>query len=233
METKNSAVEVPLGDIIDREALAAMIDHTLLKPYATPDDIARLCEEAGKYKFASVCVHPVYVQQAARLLVDSAVKVCSVAGFPLGTNLTIVKAEETRTAVELGAKEIDMVINIGALKAGDYRLVEEDIAAVVRAAGGCTVKVIIETCYLNEDEKIKACEISKKAGAHFVKTSTGLGTAGATVEDVLLMRRVVGDDMGVKAAGGIRTYADAVAMIRAGANRIGSASGVAIVDLKL
>ena len=205
------------------------IDHTLLKPDAQQEQIEALIEEAKEYDFASVCVQPTWVNFAAEGLRDTDIKVCTVIGFPLGANTPEVKAFETENAIQNGADEIDMVINIGALKSKNLSLVEEDIQAVVDASGDHLVKVIIETCLLTEDEKIVACQIAKLAGADFVKTSTGFSTGGATPEDVALMRKVVGPDMGVKASGGTRSYEDAQAMIQAGANRIGTSSGVAIM----
>lgn len=210
--------------------LAAIIDHTLLKPEATKDQIVKLCEEAMEFGFASVCVNPTYVSLAAGLLKDTPVKVCTVVGFPLGASTPLVKAVEARDAIAAGAREIDMVINVGALKSGDDDLVGRDIRAVVEAARGkALVKVILETALLTNDEKVKACLIAKAEGADFVKTSTGFGPGGATVEDVRLMRKVVGADMGVKAAGGIRTLETALAMVEAGASRIGASASVAIV----
>lgn len=215
--------------------IARMIDHTLLKPDATPQQIAQLCAEAREYGFAAVCVNPVHVAQAAALLAGSAVVVCSVAGFPLGANGTAAKVFETRQAIADGAREIDMVISIGHLKAGDDDHVRDDIRSVVEAAhaGGALCKVIIETALLTDDEKRRACLLAVDAGADFVKTSTGFASGGATVEDVALMRTVVGERARVKAAGGIRTLADARAMIAAGADRIGTSSGVAIVREKM
>ncbi len=215
-----------------RETLARYIDHTLLKPEATPEQVERLCEEALRYHFASVCVNPVYVSLAARKLAGSDIAVCTVVGFPLGATTTAVKVCEAEMAIVQGATEIDMVIPIGRLKAGERPAVRADIAAVaaVCRAGGALLKVIIETALLTEQEKIAACEIAKAAGADFVKTSTGFAKSGATVEDVALMRRVVGPNMGVKAAGGIRTYEAALQMIEAGATRIGASSSVAIVQ---
>lgn len=211
--------------------LAAIIDHTLLKPEATKDQIVKLCEEAMEFGFASVCVNPAYVSLAAGLLKDTPVKVCTVVGFPLGASTPLVKAVEVRDAIAAGAREIDMVINVGALKSGDDDLVGRDIRAVVEAARGrALVKVILETALLTNDEKVKACLIAKAQGADFVKTSTGFGPGGATVEDVRLMRKVVGADMGVKAAGGIRTLETARAMVEAGASRIGASASVAIVN---
>jgi deoxyribose-phosphate aldolase len=211
--------------------LAATIDHTLLKPTATEGQIRELCAEARQYQFSTVCIHPCWVALCAELLRNSPVKVCTVVGFPLGATLPEVKAFEAQRCMDLGATELDMVINIGALKSGQYGLVQDDIAAVVDVAHprGALVKVIIETGYLTEQEKITACELAKAAEADFVKTSTGMGTGGATVEDVALMRKVVGPAMGVKAAGGVKTAAEAKAMINAGATRIGSSAGVKIV----
>lgn len=205
------------------------IDHTILKPETTKEQVAQILAEAKEYDFASVCVNPTWVAYAAQELKDSDVKVCTVIGFPLGANTPAVKAFETKDAIENGADEIDMVINIGALKSKNYDLVLEDIQAVVAASGDKLVKVIIETCLLTEEEKVKACQLSKEAGADFVKTSTGFSTGGATVEDVALMRKTVGPDMGVKASGGARSYEDAIAFIEAGATRIGASSGVAIM----
>lgn len=206
------------------------IDHTLLKPDASQEQIETLIEEAKKYDFASVCVNPTWVNFAAQALKATDVKVCTVIGFPLGANTPELKAFETSDAIQNGANEIDMVINIGALKSRNFDLVERDIRAVVEAAKGTLVKVIIETCLLTDDEKVKACQIAQKAGAAFVKTSTGFSTGGATVADVALMRKTVGPDMGVKASGGARSYEDALAFIKAGATRIGASSGVAIME---
>jgi deoxyribose-phosphate aldolase len=211
--------------------LAKLIDHTLLKPEATYNEIERLCFEAKEYGFASVCVNPAYVHLATRLLGGSPVKVCTVVGFPLGATTYTMKAEEGKEAVVNGAAEIDMVINLGALKSGFYNLVYQEIKAVVEAAScHALTKVILETCFLTTEEKIKACLLAQYAGADFVKTSTGFGKAGATAEDVALMRQVVGGTMGVKAAGGIRDLATAEAMIKAGANRIGASAGVKIMQ---
>ncbi|MGC8877738.1 MAG: deoxyribose-phosphate aldolase [Anaerolineae bacterium] len=212
--------------------LARYIDHTLLKPDATYAQIAQLCEEARQHGFATVCVNPVNVRLCAQLLRGSEVGVCSVVGFPLGATPIKVKGYETQQAISDGATEIDMVMNIGALKSKDYDLVREDIAAVVRAChnNGAICKVIIEAALLTDDEKIKACQLAKEAGADYVKTSTGFGPGGATLHDVMLMRQTVGPDMGVKAAGGIRTYQDAVAMIKAGATRIGASASVKIME---
>jgi deoxyribose-phosphate aldolase len=212
--------------------VAPLIDHTLLKPDASQDQIAQLCYEARSYHFASVCVNPNYVKLCAQLLKGSDVKVCTVVGFPLGATPAGVKAYETQQATRDGASEIDMVINIGALKSQDYRVVYDDIATVVRTAhaGNALVKVIIEAALLNDEEKIIACQLSREANADFVKTSTGFGPGGATVADVALMRRVVGPTIGVKAAGGIKDYSDAQAMIAAGATRLGASAGVRIVQ---
>ncbi len=214
------------------EQIAKYIDHTLLKQEASVAQIAHLCEEAAKYKFASVCVNPANVAQCAKLLKGSGVKVCSVVGFPLGATLSTVKAFETEKVIADGAQEVDMVLNVGALKSGDYNLVKEDVTAVVQAAHAkkVLVKVIIETCLLTDDEKIKACLICKEAGADFVKTSTGFNSGGATLPDVALMRKTVGPEMGVKAAGGVRTRDDVLAMIDAGATRIGTSGGVKIME---
>ena len=215
-----------------REELAKYIDHTNLKAYASTEEIKKLCDEAKEYGFYAVCVNPYRVKDAAEFLKGTDIKIASVVGFPLGATFTEAKVQETIMAINNGAKEIDMVINIGALKDGDYEFVEKDIREVVNAAhgAGAIVKVIIETCYLTDDEKRKACELAKNAGADFVKTSTGFGTAGAKVEDVKLMREVVGDDMGVKAAGGIHTAQEAIAMIEAGATRIGASRSVQIIS---
>ena len=221
-----------IGIIPQDLTLAGMIDHTLLKPDATPEQIAQLCFEARKYGFASVCVNPAWVELCAQLLKGSPVKVCTVIGFPLGASAADVKAFETKTAVEQGATEIDMVINIGALKARDLELVAGDIRQVVKTAhpAGAIVKVIIEAALLTDEEKTIACLLSKEAGADFVKTSTGFASGGATAHDVALMRRTVGPEMGVKAAGGVRTFEDAEQMIKAGATRIGASAGVKIIQ---
>jgi deoxyribose-phosphate aldolase len=221
-----------LGVIPGNLDLAGMIDHTLLKPDATQDQIAQLCYEARKYGFASVCVNPTWVELCAQLLKGSPVKVCTVIGFPLGATAPEVKAFETQTAIRQGATEIDMVINIGALKARDLELVARDIRSVVATAhaAGAIVKVIIEAVLLTDEEKTIACLLSKEAGADFVKTSTGFASGGATVHDVELMRKTVGPEMGVKAAGGVRTYEDAENMIKAGATRIGASAGVKILQ---
>lgn len=211
--------------------IAKFIDHTLLKPEATPAEIEKLCNEAKEYHFAAVCVNPPYVKQCAQILRDTDVDVAAVVGFPLGAHTTETKVFEAKQAVADGAKEIDMVINIGALKAKQVDLVRKDIKAVCDAAhaGGGIVKVIIEAALLTDDEKVRACQLSKEAGADFVKTSTGFGPGGATAHDVALMARTVGSELGVKAAGGIRNYEQAQAMIQAGATRIGASAGVKIV----
>ena len=214
---------------MDKKTIASMIDHTLLKPEATPAQIEKLCAEAAEYHFASVCVNPVYIPLAARLLKGTGVKVCCVVGFPLGAIAPEQKAAEAASCAAMGAEELDMVIHVGAAKAGDWALVQRDIEGVVKAAAGHTVKVIIETCLLTDEEKVKACEAAKAAGAHFVKTSTGFSTGGATTHDIALMRKTVGLEMCVKASGGIRDYETAMAMIEAGANRIGASAGIAIV----
>jgi deoxyribose-phosphate aldolase len=213
-------------------AVAGMIDHTLLKPDATQAQIIQLCAEARQFSFAAVCVNPTWVPLCAGELRGSGVRVCTVVGFPLGATLPAVKAYEAEQCIAAGAGEIDMVINIGALKSGDDSLVRTDIAGVVAAAHrrGATVKVIIETALLTPEEKERACRLAQAARADYVKTSTGFASGGATAEDVALMRRVVGPQMGIKAAGGIRTYADFRRMVDAGATRIGSSAGVKIVQ---
>jgi deoxyribose-phosphate aldolase len=219
-----------------KATLAKTIDHTLLKAIATADQVRELCAEARKFGFASVCVNPCWVALCAKELAGSDVLVCSVIGFPLGANLPETKAAEARLAVSQGAREVDVVINLGAAKSGDWKAVEEDIRGVVaasrEAAGGAEtlVKVIIETCYLTDSEKAKACEAAARAGARFVKTSTGFGTGGATADDVRLMRKAVGDRLKVKASGGIRSYHDAILLLDAGADRIGASSSIAIVS---
>lgn len=210
--------------------LSKYIDHTLLKPDAKKEDVEKLCLEAIEYNFASVCVNSCHTSLVSKMLSGSEVLTCCVVGFPLGAMLTEAKAFETKAAVAAGAQEIDMVINIGALKDGDTELVFKDIAAVVKAAGDkAAVKVIIETCLLSDEEKVKACLLSQKAGAHFVKTSTGFSKDGATVHDISLMRKTVGSGMGVKASGGIRNLKSALSMIEAGASRIGASAGVGII----
>jgi len=211
--------------------IAALIDHTLLKQDATRNQIEKLCEEAKTYTFASVCVNPTWVSVSADLLKGSPVKVCTVIGFPLGASTSAVKAFETTNAIENGAEEIDMVINVGALKDQDYNLVQKDIEAVVQAAKEkAIVKVILETCLLTDEEILRASEISKLAGADFVKTSTGFSTGGATISAVKLMRSAVGPELGVKASGGVRSLSDLQSMVDAGATRIGASSGVEIVQ---
>jgi deoxyribose-phosphate aldolase len=221
-----------LGGIPADLQLASLIDHTLLKPDATPDQIAQLCFEARKYSFASVCVNPGHVRLCADLLRGSSVRVCTVIGFPLGATSPEAKVYETETALRDGATEIDMVINIGALKGADYTWVAGDIRGVVETAhaANAIVKVIIETSLLTDEEKVKASLLAKEAGADFVKTSTGFAGGGATPQDVALIRRVVGPDMGVKAAGGVRTLEDARSLVAAGATRIGASAGVKIVQ---
>ena len=206
------------------------IDHTLLKPESTQEQIDHLLSEAVEYQFASVCVNPTWVAHCSKTLAGTGVKVCTVVGFPLGANTSSVKAFETKDAIANGADEIDMVINVGQLKSGQYEVVKADIRAVVEASQDKLVKVIIETCLLTNDEKVKACQLAVSAGADFVKTSTGFSAAGATVEDIVLLRETVGPNIGVKAAGGARSYEDAEAFIEAGATRIGTSSGVAIVS---
>jgi len=211
--------------------IAKFIDHTVLRQNATEEEIIKLCEEAKIYHFASVCVNPCFAKLVKENLKDSSVKTCVVVGFPLGANTSETKAFETKDAVLNGAEEIDMVINIGKLKDRDYDYVENDIKAVVDATEGkALVKVIIETCQLIDDEKVKACELAVKAGAKYVKTSTGFSTGGANIFDISLMKKTVGENIGVKASGGIKTYDAAISMIEAGADRIGTSSGVKIID---
>ncbi len=226
--TAGSGIEAAGGVASD---LARLIDHTLLKPDATPAEVEKLCEEAKKYTFASVCINPGYVPLSARLLRGTPVRVCTVIGFPLGATSTAAKAFETEQAIRDGATEVDMVINVGMLKSGDTQYVERDVAAVVHAARRQRVltKVIIETALLTDEEKVKACLIAKKAGADFVKTSTGFAKGGATAGDIALMRRVVGSAMGVKASGGVRTRDDALTMVASGADRIGASASVRII----
>ena len=209
--------------------LNRFIDHTLLKPEATAAMIDKLCAEAKEHQFASVCVNPFWVKRCAEQLHGTNVKVCTVIGFPLGVTTSAAKASEARDAIANGAQEVDMVINIGALKSGDLESVKADIAAVKQAVGEVLLKVILETGLLTEEEKVTACKLCVEAGADFVKTSTGFGPGGATVEDVALLRRIVGDKLGVKASGGVRTREAALAMVEAGASRIGTSSGVSIV----
>ena len=210
--------------------LAKYIDNTVLKPDATPQRIKELCAESVEYRFASVCINPAYVPLAAEYLKGTDVKVCTVIGFPLGMNTSAVKAFETKSAIEDGAQEVDMVINVGRLKAGDTDYVLKDIEAVVNAANGTLVKVIIETFLLTDEEKKTACMLAKQAGADFVKTCTGFSGGGATPEDISLMRSTVGPEMGVKASGAVRDYASAIALVEAGATRIGTSSGKKIVS---
>ena len=214
------------------ENIAALIDHTILKPETTSAQIRQLCEEAMQYKFASVCVNPFFVPLAAELVRGSAVKVCSVAGFPLGATTTDAKVFEAQEAIQHGAREIDMVMNVGALKSGDDSTVEDDMRRVVGAChrGSAICKVIVENCLLTDAEKIRACKIAVSAGADFVKTSTGFSAGGAAVDDVALMRKTVGPRVGVKASGGIRTLEDLKKMVAAGATRIGTSSGVKIME---
>ena len=214
---------------ISRRELAKMIDHTLLNPSATRDQVERLCDEAKSYGVYAVCVNSIWVPVAVNALRGTDVNVCSTAGFPLGTSLTTVKAFEGQTVISLGAAEVDMVMNVGALKSRDVATVLEDVEQVVKACKPAPVKVIIEAGYLSDEEKVQACKLAQEAGAAFVKTSTGFGSSGATVADIILMRKTVGERFGVKAAGGIRTYKDCVAMIEAGANRIGTSSAVQIL----
>ena len=209
-----------------KETMASFIDHTLLKPDASKQEILQICEEAKQYHFASVCVNPAWTS----LVAGSGVKTCTVISFPLGSETPKMKALEASEVLELGTDEIDMVINIGAVKSGDYTLVEEEIRSVVNVKKDAVLKVIIETCLLTDEEKIKVCQIAKKAGADFVKTSTGFSRGGAVAEDVALMRKTVGPDMGVKASGGIRTLEDAEKMLEAGASRIGASAGIKIIS---
>jgi deoxyribose-phosphate aldolase len=218
--------------MITKEYVASIIDHTVLKPDAMPEEIINLCKEAAQYKFASVCINPCYVELATKELKNSSyVKVCTVIGFPLGASSTKVKAMETTQAIEDGATEIDMVVNIGRLKAGELDYVKQDIQAVVNAAKGkAIVKVILETCLLTDEEKVNACRLSKEAGADFVKTSTGFSKWGAKPEDIKLMRETVGPEMGVKASGGVHNFEEAVVMIENGATRIGASASIKIVS---
>jgi len=210
--------------------LAKLIDHTILAPQATKQDIERMCSEAIEHGFCSVCVNPIHVPLVSKVLAGSSVLTCSVVGFPLGAVPTVTKCDETRWVVENGAQEVDMVISVGHLKQGDEDYVRADIAAVKDACGSAVLKVIIEACLLTDSEKEIASRLSKEAGADFVKTSTGFMGGGATVDDVALMRKTVGPDIGVKASGGVRTYDDAIAMIAAGASRIGASAGIKIIS---
>lgn len=207
-----------------------LIDHTVLKATATFEDIEKLCEEARFHNFKSVCVNPANVAYASNLLEGSDVLVCTVVGFPLGANTKAVKVLETVDAIKNGADEIDMVINVGKAKEHDYEYIEDEIKLVVAASGDKTVKVIIETCYLTDEEKVECCKAAVRAEADFVKTSTGFGTGGATKEDIALMRKTVGPEMGVKASGGVRSYEDLMTMVEAGATRIGASAGIAIME---
>lgn len=217
----------------EKKNIAGLIDHTLLKAAATAKEIEEYCRQAVEHRFAAVCVNPCYVKLVAEKLKGTEVKVCTVVGFPLGANTPEVKAYEAAQAVAEGAVEVDMVINIGALKEGKLGYVEEEIRQVVQAAQGALVKVIIETCYLSDEEKVLACLAAQRAGAHFVKTSTGFGTGGATVEDVALLKKTVGSRMGVKASGGIKNIKDAEKMLAAGADRIGTSSGIALLQSEI
>jgi deoxyribose-phosphate aldolase len=232
VDAGGARIGLVLGETSSARDWASLIDHTLLKPEATDEDIRVLCEEAARYRFASVCVNPTWVRAAACNLRGSGVPVCTVIGFPLGATLADVKAYEARRAIFDGAREVDMVINVGALKSGDDCLVEHDIHSVVEVAHeyNVTCKVIIETALLTDDEKVRACQAAKNAGADFVKTSTGFSKGGATVADVALMRRTVGSDLGVKASGGVKGLDDARKMVEAGATRIGASVGVKIAQ---
>jgi deoxyribose-phosphate aldolase len=214
---------------ITKQQLASMVDHSLLRPNATLEELKKVCEEAIEYGFKAVCINPIFVADAVSLLRGKEVLVCSVVGFPFGTHSSEIKAKEATEVVERGAREVDMVIRVGALKDKRDRDVVKDIRTVVDAARGFPVKVILETCYLTEEQKVRACRLVIEAGAAFVKTSTGFASGGATIEDVRLMRNTVGKDFGVKAAGGIRTLEDALRMIEAGANRLGTSGSVAII----
>jgi deoxyribose-phosphate aldolase len=215
---------------ITRAQLAGMMDHTLLKPTATEQDILRICDEAKGMGAAAVCINPVHVPLASRVLRESAVRVCTVIGFPLGAHATAIKAAEAKNAVCAGAEEIDMVVNIGAVKSGEKALVTKDISAVIASVGDAPVKVILETCYLTDEEKVWVCERAAQVGAAFVKTSTGFGPSGATAHDVALLRSSVPPAVGVKASGGIRTLADALALLEAGATRLGVSASIAILS---
>jgi deoxyribose-phosphate aldolase len=229
LAVKTGAARVSPDKIKTSGDIAQYIDHTLLKPEATREEVLKLCDEARRHSFATVCLNSINIATAARALAGSRVVPIAVVGFPLGASLPTAKAFETREAIRCGAKEIDMVVNLGALRSKDYALVLKDIELVVQAAGRTPVKVILETSQLTMEEKIVGCALSKAAGAAFVKTSTGFAGGGATVDDVILMRKVVGDDVGVKASGGIRSTDDAMKMIAAGANRIGASASVAII----
>lgn len=214
---------------MNKQELAKLIDHTLLKPDAKEDDIKKLCEEAIKYKFYSVCINPCYIELAKNFLKNSDIKICTVISFPLGASTTTIKIIEALEAVKIGADEIDMVMNIGMFKSKKYDYIYEEISSIKKVIKDKILKVIIETAILNDEEKIKASEIVKKSGADFVKTSTGFSQGGATKEDILLIRKVVGDNFGIKASGGIKSYEQAIELINAGATRIGSSSSVKII----
>ncbi|MGI9952366.1 deoxyribose-phosphate aldolase [Moorellaceae bacterium AZ2] len=217
--------------MLTKNELAALIEHTLLKPTATPTDIKRLCEEARQFHFAAVCVNPCYVRIASQELANTPVKVCTVIGFPLGATSSLMKAMEAEVAIADGAQELDMVMNIGAFKHGDLKIVEKEIRQVTEVSEGrALVKVILETGYLSREEIVTACRVAQEAGAQFVKTSTGFGPRGATVEDIVIMREAVGQSLGIKASGGIREYEVAIRMVEAGANRLGTSAGVALVS---
>lgn len=217
--------------MITKTNLASMIDHTILKPDAVDSDIKRLCEEAANYNFGAVCINPNFIKSAKKYLHDSSVKICTVVGFPLGASMSSVKVFEAQQALAMGASELDMVINISALKDCQDSYVENEIAAIVKLSkNSALVKVIIEACFLSKSEIVRACMLSKHAGADFVKTSTGFGTQGAQIDDVALMRDTVGSEMGVKASGGIRSFEDAFMMITAGASRLGTSSGIKIIN---
>ncbi|MBE4749906.1 deoxyribose-phosphate aldolase [Corallococcus sp. ZKHCc1 1396] len=226
---KTATARVDPASLLKAQDLAPYIDHTLLKPEARAEDVVRVAEEARQYGFATVCVNSCHVATAARVLAGASAVPIAVVGFPLGAMLPQAKAFEAREAIRAGAREIDMVLNLGALKAHDYQRVHQDITAVVEASHPVPVKVILETGHLTDEEKVVACALSKAAGAAFVKTSTGFGPGGATVKDIELMRAVVGDEVGVKASGGVRSAEDAVKLLRAGANRLGASASVAIV----
>lgn len=215
---------------INKKSVAGIIDHTILKPNATKEQIIKLCNEAKEYGFASVCVNPTHIALCAEQLKGTEVAVCTVIGFPLGANTSAVKAFETKDAIANGATEVDMVVNVGAIKDGNWDLVQSDIAAVVEAANGTLVKVIIETCLLTDEEKAQVSKVAKAAGANFVKTSTGFSTGGATPHDVAIMREAVGPELGVKASGGIHNAEEAIACINAGATRLGCSAGIAVVS---
>lgn len=215
---------------MDRKELASYIDHTILKADATRAQVKKICDEAKQYSFAAVCVNPSYIRDVAEQLAGTQVAPCCVISFPLGATTPEMKAAECRAAVSEGAREVDMVVNVGAIKSGEWDLVRTDIKSVNDAKGAAKLKVIIEACLLTDEEKVKVCEIARDVGADFVKTSTGFSTGGATVQDVALMRKTVGPDIGVKASGGIHTYEDVLVMLQAGASRIGASAGVKIIE---